>query len=262
MTSENNGILGRSYIWASAGVALAALLTAGDARAQSIADRISGLRDGQVRMSYTARPGVCGNGRNISTHRSTDDWESWCEPGPVRVALDVRRGEIVDIDTYVGGRWRERDQVTDLGFVPASQAARYLLSLAQMLDGVASEAAIFPATLADSAVVWPELLQIAKDVSRPRGTRKSAVFWLSQAAGAAASEGLAEIVDDEVGDREVRESAIFALSQLDDDGGVPILIRLVRTHPDPDIKKKAIFWLGQSGDARAIALFEELLLKP
>jgi HEAT repeat protein len=131
-----------------------------------------------------------------------------------------------------------------------------------MLDGVASEAAIFPATLADSAVVWPELLQIAKDVSRPRGTRKSAVFWLSQAAGAAASEGLAEIVDDEVGDREVRESAIFALSQLDDDGGVPILIRLVRTHPDPDIKKKAIFWLGQSGDARAIALFEELLLKP
>ncbi len=262
MTSENIGILGRSYSWASAGLALAALLAAADATAQSIADRVSGLRDGQVRMNYTARPGVCGNGRNISTHRSTDDWESWCEPGPVRVALDVRRGEIVDIDTYVGGRWRERDQVTDLGFVPATQAARYLLSLAQMLDGAASEAAIFPATLADSAVVWPELLQIAKDASRPRGTRKNAVFWLSQAAGAAASEGLEEIVADEVGDREVRESAIFALSQLDDDGGVPILIRLVRTHPDPDIKRKAIFWLGQSADARAIALFEELLLKP
>ena len=57
-------------------------------------------------------------------------------------------------------------------------------------------------------------------------------------------------------------SAIFALSQLDDDAGVPILIDIVREDPDPNLKKKAIFWLGQSGDPRAVALFEELLVKP
>jgi len=229
---------------------------------QSIADRVSAVRDGQVRMSFTAREGVCGNGRNISTHRDSDDWESWCEPGPVRVAIDIRGREIVDIDAYVGGRWRARDNVTDLGMVPAPDAAAYLLSLAQSERGEVSKEAIFPATLADSAVVWPQLLAIAKDGRRPRDTRKGAVFWLGQAAGEAATEGLGEIVYDDSGDSEVRESAIFALSQLDDDAGVPILIDIVREHPDPNLKKKAIFWLGQSGDPRAVALFEELLVKP
>ena len=229
---------------------------------QSIADRVSSVRDGQVRMSFTAREDVCGNGRNISTHRDSDDWESWCQPGPVRVAISVRSREIVDIDTYVGGRWRARDHVTDLGMVPASDAAAYLLSLAQSERGKASKEAMFPATLADSAVVWPQLLEIAKNAERPRDTRKSAVFWLGQAAGEAATEGLGEIVYDDSGDGEVRESAIFALSQLDDDAGVPILIDIVRDHPDPNLKKKAIFWLGQSGDPRAVALFEELLVKP
>lgn len=229
---------------------------------QSIADRVSDVRDGQVRMSFTARPGVCGNGRNISTHRSTDDWEAWCEPGPVRVAIDVRNREIVDIDTYVGGRWRRRDNVTDIGMVAAPEAAEYLLTLATSLTGDAGKEAVFPATLADSAVVWPALLEISKDRNRPREIRKNVVFWLGQAAGEAAIEGLGEIVYDASGDGEVRESAIFALSQLSDDAGVPILIDIVRTHPDPNLKKKAIFWLGQSDDPRVVALFEELLVKP
>lgn len=233
------------------------------AAGQSLADRVAAVRDGQVRMSYEAKPGVCGDGRNISTHRKTADWESWCEPGPVRVAIDLRRGEIVDIDTYVGGRWRRRSAVTDLGMVPPADAAEYLLSLARTLDdGDVGEDAVFPATIAANVVVWPDLLDLARDRSRPRDVRKSAVFWLSQEAGDAAAAGLEEIVYEQAGDREVRESAIFALSQFDDNAGVPILIRIVRTHPDPALKRKAIFWLGQSDDPRAIKLFEELLTKP
>ena len=236
--------------------------TDGVALAQSIADRVAAVRDGQVRMSYDARDGVCGNGRNISTHRDTDDWEAWCEPGPVRVALDIRDHEIIDIDTYVGGRWRRRDQATDFGMVPAQEAAQYLLSVAKTVDGEVGEDAVFPATIADGVVVWPDLLEIAKDRSLRRDTRKSAVFWVAQAAGDAAAEGLEDIVYEDPGDREVRESAIFALSQFQENEGVPILIRIVRTHPDPEIKRKAIFWLGQSDDPRVVELFEELLVKP
>jgi HEAT repeat protein len=246
----------------TAALAVTGLVLATPGVAQSIADRVSGVRDGQVRMSFTAREGVCGNGRNITTHRDSDDWESWCEPGPVRVAIDIRGREIVDIDTYVGGRWRARDNVTDLGMVAAPDAAAYLISVARSERGKASKDAMFPAMLADSAVVWPELLEIAKDADRPRETRKSAVFWLGQAASDAATAGLGEIVYDESEDGEVRESAIFALSQLDDDAGVPILIEIVRQHPDPNLKRKAIFWLGQSDDPRVVALFEELLVKP
>ena len=87
------------------------------------------------------------------------------------------------------------------------------------------------------------------------------MFWLGQAAGDAATRGLNDIVVDNSVDREVREQAVFALSQRPRDEGVPALIAVARTNKDPEIRKKALFWLGQSHDARAIDLFEELLTK-
>ena len=62
-------------------------------------------------------------------------------------------------------------------------------------------------------------------------------------------------------DRDVRKKAVFAISQLPKDEGVPRLIALARTHRDPGVRKQAMFWLGQSGDPRAIAFFEEVLTK-
>lgn len=252
------------YAVGAAALFAAVVVAPAPARGQSLADQVAGVRDGQVRLSFTARPGVCGDGHNINmrSHHRTDDWESWCEPGPVRVTLDMRGGEIVDLDTYVGGRWRTRASVTDLGMVPAAEAAAYFLDLAETAPGRIAKRAILPATLADSAVVWPGLLRIAKADDRPRETRKAAVFWLSQAAGEAAAAGLQEIALDEDEDFEVRKSAVFALSQLPDHEGVPILVEVARSHRDPRVVKQAIFWLGQSGDPRAIALFEELLTTP
>jgi len=93
----------------------------------------------------------------------------------------------------------------------------------------------------------------------PHETRRSAVFWLGQAAGDAATRGLTELVDDSSVELEVKESAVFALSQLRRDQGVPALIRIARTHASPGVRKKALFWLGQSEDPRALALFEEIL---
>ncbi len=237
------------------GLAAALLLVATTApavRAQSLAARAAVVRDGKVRMSFAARPGVCGNGRSISVSRSTSDWVGDCESGPVRVVITRRDGRVVDVDTYVGGRWREGSAATDLGTVPARAAADYLVSL--RLKG-----SLFPATLADSAVVWPQLLSIAKDGSLDHRVRKDAVFWLGQAAGDAATKDLAALADSS--DRDIQEAAVFALSQLAEGGGVPDLIRIARTHPDPEVRRRALFWLGQSNDPRALALFEEILTK-
>ena len=121
---------------------------------------------------------------------------------------------------------------------------------------------MFPAVLADSVTVWPDLLRLARTPALPRETRRSAVFWLGQAAGEAATRGLTELVDDAAVGLDVKESAVFALSQRPRDEGVPALIRIARTHPSPGVRKKALFWLGQSEDPRALALFEELLTKP
>jgi len=257
-------------------VALAALTVASVAPAQSIASRVARVSNGTIRMSYTVKPGICGSGNSIwhNGGRGRTTWGyNWnnsrdveydidCSTGPARVVLDRRNGEITDLRFYVGGRWRPAGgDVVDLGMVPAREAADYLVSLAQTERGSMGEKAVIPATVADSADIWPALIKIARNPDVPRSTRTASVFWLGQAAGDAATRGLNDVVGDNGVDREVRESAVFALSQRPRDEGVPALIAVARTNKDPEIRKKALFWLGQSHDPRAIDLFEELLTK-
>jgi hypothetical protein len=226
---------------------------------QSLADRAQ-VRNGEVRLSFATRPEVCGSGRNIHVVHSTDDWESDCAHGPARVVLEWRNGALVDVNTYVGGRWRAAGAgVVDLGMVSAPAAADLLLDLAERVTGNAGDDLVFPATIADSAEVWPRLIGLARNDRVPRATRKNAVFWLGQAAGDRAVADLGGLVSDENEDREIQEQAVFALSQLRNGGGVPSLLEIARTHRDPKIRKTAMFWLGQSNDPRAIALFEEIL---
>lgn len=244
--------------------AMALLAMARPAGAQSPAQRLAAAPDGSVRFSFAARPGVCGNGRNITTERNDRDWESDCDDGPVRVVLTVRSRRVTGVRTYVGGRWRTgagAGPATDWGTLPARTAADFLVTLARTADSDAGAKAIFPVTLADSVEPWGGLLAIARDPSVRRETRKQSVFWLGQAASNLAARGLDSLLADRDGDRTIQEQVVFALSQRPKDEGIPALVRVARTHPDAEIRKKAIFWLGQSDDPRAIALFEELLLK-
>ena len=236
--------------------------------AQSVAEQLRRVPDGTVRLSFAARAGVCGDGSNNITILDHDDddteWEGTCQPGPVLVSMKLRGGRVQDSETHVGGRWRSATgQVKDLGTVPAREAADALLTLAlESADGDGGEL-ITAATLADSAVVWPRLLQIARNTKVGEETRRQSVFWLGQAAGEAATRGLDSIVEHgDDNDLEVRKHAVFALSQRPAEEGVPILIRIARTSPHPELRKTALFWLGQSEDPRAISLFEELLMKP
>ena len=245
------------------------------AEGQSIASRVARVSNGTVRMSFAAKPGICGNGNSIRNSRggrntwgdnwniSRDvEWDSDCNLGPARVVLDRRGGEISDLRFYVGGRWRPAAaDVVDLGTVPAGEAAEYLVSIAQSERGSLGHKAIFPATIADSANIWPALLKMARNADLPRETRTQSVFWLGQAAGESATRDLNNIVLDNGIDREVREQAVFALSQRPHEEGVPALIAVARTNKDPEIRKKALFWLGQSNDPRALDLFEELLTR-
>jgi len=260
-------------------------LVAGPAAAQRLGARVAAAPDGIVRLSFAARAGVCGDGRGVIAldcaggrcgrwgggggHTITfdrgsdgDEVEYDCEPGPVRVSLTVRTGRVQSLRTYVGGRWVSPPReaaANDLGTVSAREAVDFLLGLATREDTRGGEEAILPLTLADSVTVWPLLFKLARDDHAPRRTRRQAVFWLGQAAGDAATRGLVDLVHDGDVDRDVKEQAVFALSQQPRDAGVPALIRIARTHSEPGVRRKALFWLGQSGDPRALALFEELL---
>jgi hypothetical protein len=267
----------RGLIWvATAGLGLATLGGVSTAEAQDIASRVGRVADGSVRMSFAVRPGICGSGNSIwrsggrgrmtwSNDRdySRDvEWEDDCSRGPGRIVIDRRRGEISDLRFYVGGRWRPAgSDVVDLGNVSAREAGAYLISVAQTERGSMGEKAIFPATIADSADVWPSLIRIARNQNLPKSTRTNSVFWLGQAAGEAATRDLTNLVVDNDVDREIREQAVFALSQRPREEGVPALIAIAKNNKDPEIRKKAMFWLGQSGDPRAIDLFEQILTR-
>ncbi|HET7024646.1 MAG TPA: HEAT repeat domain-containing protein [Gemmatimonadales bacterium] len=240
-------------------LALTALLSATaitPLAAQTLAERVAKIHDGTVRLEFRARPGVCGNGRSINTGNDDDDG---CPcGGTVRVALTLSGGTVTGIETRVGGQWAT-GTAEDLGQVGAAQAADYFLGVAERVSGAAGKRAILPAALADSAVTWPRLLGIARNERLDRDRRREATFWVGQAAESAATKGLDTLATDETGDREVREAAVFALSQRPRDEGIPILVHIATTNRDPDIRKKALFWLGQSDDPRALAVFEKIL---
>jgi len=242
-------------------VAVALLLGVPPLAAQSLQQRAATLRDGTMRFSFAAREGVCGRGEgNISVTSRSDEWEADCEPGPVRISAQVEDGRVIRLRTYVGGRWRSGTvRVEDLGTVGVREALTWLERLA-LAPGTLRGDPVFPMTLADSVEPWDALLRIAKTQEASTNTRRSALFWLGQGAGAIATRHLEEVaMSDE--DRKLRDHAVFSLSQLRDGEGIPSLIRLARTHDDPKTRKTAFFWLGQSKDPRAVALFEEVLTR-
>ena len=245
----------------------ASVLTCMPLRAQeTVAQAVRRVTTGTLRLQFKARAGVCGSGQSMSFYtsdrsRHNGEWQSECEPGPVRVAMDISGGAPTAVRFYVGGRWGAAGVARDVGAVAASDAGAWFVKLAETASGKVAKDAIVVATLADSSSVWPSLLRIAKDANRDREVRKSAVFWLGQAASdaTAALNGLA---DDENGDVDVRKSAVFALSQRPNGEGVPSLLSIARGKLDPRVRRQAIFWLGQSGDPRAVSYFEEILAKP
>lgn len=241
--------------------------------AQNVARRVNAVADGDVRMTFVLQPDICGGGNGFSrgdSWRRNDfrsantrdvEWESDCSHGPGRLVVERQDGETTKLRFYVGGRWRERPNVTDLGQVPNREAANYLLDMIRTGRNNIAKEAIMPLTIIDSVEVWPELLRLARDDNRNLEVRKGAVFWLGQMAAEQITGGLRDVAEDDKIERDVRESAIFALSQRPKQEGVPALIRIVRTSRDPKLRKSALFWLGQSNDPRAVDLIEELLSK-
>lgn len=91
--------------------------------------------------------------------------------------------------------------------------------------------------------------------------RKQAIFWLGQKAGQRSLDALGDAVESNDADTEIQKQAVFAISQRPKEESVPALIKIARTHKKAAIRKQAIFWLGQSGDERAIDFFKEVLTK-
>jgi hypothetical protein len=242
--------------------------------AQTLAQRVRAVGTGVAELRYSARPGTCGDGRESFSFgngmhfgnwygRSSDGMTTSCVPGPARVRLRVEGGTITSLRVSVGPARSSEERPTDLGAVPSREAAAFFVALADSTDGNVAQRAIDAAVLADSATVWPQLLTIASDTVRAsRSARRHATFWVGRFAAAKLAGNGDDVAaaDDGDDDRDdARSAAVFALSQLRGHAGVEPLLQVARTNKDPFVRRKALFWLGESGDPRAIAFFREIL---
>ena len=248
-------------------VIAATSLAAPSAAQGTLAARIAQAPDGEVRMQYDARAGVCGDGRGVVGFRRAlfaDSFESYgrwsdarCVPGPLRVSLTVENGKPASVRTQVGGSWRDASgRVTDLGTVSSRDAAAWFLAHVAALEGSSRKGRILlPAVLAADVAIVPDLFAIARDSARRVDTRRQALQWVGQLGAAGDVPPLVSFAH---GTRDLSSAALAALAALEDGAGVTALIDLAHDR-DEEVRHNTVFWLGQSGDARAVRTLHSVI---
>jgi HEAT repeat protein len=165
-----------------------------------------------------------------------------------------------------------RDLVTRKD-LPEEMRGRVILALAQMRGGAADVGylrQIFPGLeserLKERVIMavaqrgseenrsW--LLDIATDSKQDIELRKKALFWAGQ--GGLPIADLSSMYG-RLSDKELREQVIFVLSQRRESAAIDKLIDIAKHDPDVDLRKRAIFWLGQRNDPRVRQLLEEII---
>jgi HEAT repeat protein len=254
----------------------------------SFAQRVARAPDGIVRVQYASRAGACGDGRGMIALGHAFFMESmqsygghWtadqCRPGPVRVALSVAGGRVTQLKTYVGGSWSAGSgRITDLGVIASAEAAEFFFGLVPQLDGARNrDRLLLPAVLADDPGAVQRLTVLARDPARPRDTRRESIQWMGLLGDASvvptlvgfvrqapASAARADDDDDEgPGEEGIGTAAIGALSFVQNHAGIPALIDFARGG-QVWARRSAVFWLGQSGDPRALAVLHTIIENP
>lgn len=101
------------------------------------------------------------------------------------------------------------------------------------------------------------LMQRASKAGEPIELRKKALFWVGQ------DHHLS--VDDlrqmyaRFPEQEMKEQVIFVMSQRGGSDAADLLIDVVKKEKNQELRKKAVFWLGQTDDPRAVKVLEELI---
>jgi len=101
------------------------------------------------------------------------------------------------------------------------------------------------------------MMDIALDPKQDMEIRKKALFW----AGQGHNVDVADLVKlyDSMNDREMKEQLIFVYSQRREEAALDKLFQIGKNDPDRELRKKAIFWIGQSRSPRAAEYLQQLI---
>jgi hypothetical protein len=101
------------------------------------------------------------------------------------------------------------------------------------------------------------LMNIAVNPKEDIELRKKALFWAGQSG--VAIQQFAQMYD-RMGEAEMKEQIIFVLSQRQSDkAAMDKLFDIAKNEKDTELRKKAIFWLGQSHDPRVQQFLLDLI---
>jgi hypothetical protein len=182
------------------------------------------------------------------------------EPAPnVMVLIRLQAGEIRRIRTLSGDCQVDAGglQVYWLGDVSAAQSVEFLKTLVTNVDlRDHSESALAAMALHRDAAASAAILDLAKN-GAPR-LRQRALVWIARRAESQAIGIISQAIDNDP-DVDVKRQAVSALAQLPRNEGIPLLIKLARSHTNPVVRKHAMQRLGQLNDPRALSFFEEVL---
>jgi TolA-binding protein len=145
-----------------------------------------------------------------------------------------------------------------LGQRRSPENAQFLKDLyAKMDNDDLKEKIIFSLSQMGGADNYRWLMDIALNPKEDIEIRKKALFR----AGQGHNVDVADLVRlyDSMNDREMKEQLIFVYSQRREDAALDKLFQIGKNDPDRELRKKAIFWVGQSRSPRAAQYLQDLI---
>lgn len=137
---------------------------------------------------------------------------------------------------------------------------RYLIELYPALDDPElKENALFAIAQSGSDAARTWLLERARDPAEDMEVRMNALFWAGQSGTLPDSEIDLRSLFDSFEDSEMRGQVVFVAAQRGSESDIDFLMEVARNADDPELRQKAIFWLGQSDDPRVPDFLMSLL---
>ena len=102
---------------------------------------------------------------------------------------------------------------------------------------------------------------IARDKGKGEKVRSGALFGISQSRGTNRIPLLEDIYKNNLDSAKIRQQVLFAFSQIREPAAVTALGNAAQNDPDIEVRKQAVFFLGQTRSPEATQIFEKLLQK-
>jgi HEAT repeat protein len=108
------------------------------------------------------------------------------------------------------------------------------------------------------ASTW--LIEVARDKSFDTETRKQAIFWAAQRRTVDLDQ-LSALYDQSRGDTDFQQHLLFIYSERREPAAVDKLMAIAKSDPNAELRKQALFWLGQKNDPRVRQFLRDLIIK-